>query len=110
DDLLNIGGRKIPPSGVEALVLRHAQVGDVGVCAIPDANGIQEIHVAVSGARSGDDELLEQITRAFKDAQISGFYVLRLDEIPRNANGKIERGRLKELVMRQMRQRAPRQA
>ena len=110
DDLLNIGGRKLPPSGVEALVLRHVQVGDVGVCAIPDANGIQEIHVAVSGARSGDTELFEQVTRAFKDAQITGFYVLRLDEIPRNANGKIERGRLKELVVQQLRQRSPRQA
>ena len=107
DDLLNIGGQKIPPSGLEALILRHAHVVDVGVCAIPDANGIQEIHVAVSGSRGTDDELLEQVGRAFAGARIAGFYVIKVDQIPRNANGKIERGRLNELIVQAMRQRKP---
>jgi acyl-CoA synthetase (AMP-forming)/AMP-acid ligase II len=108
DELLNIGGQKLSPSDLEAMVLRHATVTDVGVCSLPNANGVEEIHVAVTGAQGGDQELLQQIGRAFAAGRLSGFYVFPVDRIPRNANGKIERRRLKELIAAQKHTRQPR--
>ncbi len=102
DDLLNIGGQKLWPSDLEAMVLRHATVTDVGVCSFPNANGVQEIYVMVAGAQGGDQELLGQVRQAFAAGRLGGFFIVRVDRIPRNANGKIERQRLKELLVEQM--------
>jgi 2,3-dihydroxybenzoate-AMP ligase len=103
DELLNIGGAKISPTAMEGLVLRHVAVGDVGVCSIPNSQGIEEICVAVAGAHGSDQEVLEQVTRAFRNSHLGGFYVIRMDHIPRNANGKIQRNLLKDAAAASMR-------
>ncbi|HYC14416.1 MAG TPA: class I adenylate-forming enzyme family protein [Stellaceae bacterium] len=103
DDVLNIGWNKFSPEMLEDLVLKSASVGDVGVCAIANADGVDEIAVAVSDPRSSPQELLELITRAFGNFQVGNFNVLRVERIPRNANGKIERDRLKDVVAISMR-------
>jgi acyl-CoA synthetase (AMP-forming)/AMP-acid ligase II len=95
DDLLNIGWRKFSPDSLEDLVLRSAEVGDVGICSLPNADGIEEVCVVVSDARVGDHELVEQITRAFQGFQFGKFHVIRAQRVPRNANGKIQRDVLK---------------
>jgi len=100
DDVLNIGWNKLSPSALEDLVLRVAEVGDVGVCSIPNADGIEEIAIAVSDPRGSAQELEERITNAFRDVQIGRFHLLWLDRIPRNANGKIQRDRLKDAAVR----------
>jgi acyl-CoA synthetase (AMP-forming)/AMP-acid ligase II len=100
NEVLNIGGQKIAPSTLEALVLEHAKVGDVGVCSVRNSEGIEQVHVAVSGAQDSDQELAQHITRAFAGRRLGNFFIVKLDRIPRNANGKIERGALKELIVR----------
>ena len=100
DDILNIGWNKFSPSTLEDLVLRVAEVGDVGVCSIPNADGIEEIAIAVSNPRGSAQELMERIKYAFRDMQIGRFYLLTLDRIPRNANGKIQRNRLKDAAVK----------
>jgi acyl-coenzyme A synthetase/AMP-(fatty) acid ligase len=98
DELLNIGGLKVAPSALEAWVLPYATVGDIAVCTMPNAEGIEEICVAVANPRHDDAELLARVTRAFENHQIGRFRVVKVARIPRNANGKIERNRLKEIV------------
>jgi 2,3-dihydroxybenzoate-AMP ligase len=105
DDVLNIGWNKFSPDMLEDLVLKSAEVGDVGVCSIPNADGIEEVCVAVADPRGSAQELLERITYAFRDIEIGRFHLLRLDRIPRNANGKIQRNRLKVAAARSMRAR-----
>ena len=100
DDLLNIGGRKIAPDFVEALVAAQSIAEDVGVCSVPNVDGIEEVAVAVSGPRGSAQEILERITYGFRGIAIGRFHILRLDRIPRNANGKIERRLLKEAAVR----------
>ncbi|HYC15102.1 MAG TPA: class I adenylate-forming enzyme family protein, partial [Stellaceae bacterium] len=100
DELLNIGGIKMAPSAVEAWVMQHATAADIGVCSLRNAEGIEEICVAVVEPGHGDADLMERITRAFWDHHIGrNFYVVKLTRIPRNANGKILRGPLKQAVM-----------
>lgn len=96
DDLLNIGWNKYSPSTLEELVLRAVEVGDVGICSIPNADGIEEVCIALSDARGSDQELMERVTRALRRLPIGQFYVIRMARIPRNANGKIQRDLLKK--------------
>jgi acyl-coenzyme A synthetase/AMP-(fatty) acid ligase len=99
DELLNIGGIKMAPSTLEALVQQHATVGDIGVCSIGNAEGIEEICVAVVNPSHGEGELMRRVTTAFHDHVIGRrFYVVKLARIPRNANGKIQRDLLKHAV------------
>jgi len=105
DDVLNIGGQKIAPDLLEDMVLNATSVGDVAICPIHNADGIEEICIAVSDARGNDQELLECVNRAFRGYQIGRFYMVRTDRIPRNANGKIQRKLLKDVVATAMRAR-----
>ena len=98
DELLNIGGIKVAPSALEAWVLQHATVGDIGACTVRNAEGIEEICIAVANPGHDDAELLARIDRAFASHHIGRFHVAKVRRIPRNANGKIERKRLKEMV------------
>ncbi len=97
DEILNISGTKISPNALEDLIVEVAEVGDVGACSIQNADGIEEVVIAVSGAQVGAQELLRRIKRALAlDAWPAGrVYVVKVDRIPRNANGKIQRDLLK---------------
>jgi acyl-coenzyme A synthetase/AMP-(fatty) acid ligase len=102
DDLLNIGWNKIMPETVEALVLGVAEVADAGVCSLRNADGIEEICIALSGVRIGDRELAERLDRALRRFQLGKVHVLKLSGIPRNAGGKIERNLLKSVVAKSL--------
>lgn len=98
DDVLNIGWNKFSPDMLEDLVLKSAEVGDVGVCSVPNSDGIEEAVVAVSSPRCSGEELLERLTLAFRGIEIGRFHILNLARIPRNANGKIQRNALKDVA------------
>ena len=100
DELLNIGGAKVRPDDLEALVVRHAAVGDVGICTFASREGIEEVYVALAGARHDHRELLARLEEAFTHQQLGSFRVVLLPAIPRNAAGKIVRSALKEMVAR----------
>ena len=100
DDILNIGWKKIAPEVIEDLVLKLGQVADVGVCGAPNRDGIEEVYIAVAGQRCSDEELLRRITEALRHFQFSQFNVVKLDTIPRTANGKLQRKVLKDIAMR----------
>jgi len=99
DDLLNIGWNKIMPETLEVAALAAVEAADAGVCSLPNADGIEEIHVAFAGVRIDDRELAARLNRAFRGLQLGKIYVIKLPEIPRNAGGKIERGLLKRAVI-----------
>jgi len=102
DDILNVSGQKIQPAGLEAWLVNQQLAGDVGVCSIPNEDGIEEFCIALAGARYDDRELVERIRPAFKDGR---FHVARIGSIPRSPNGKIQRKLLKEEVVRAARRR-----
>ena len=98
DDLLNIGGNKLSPSMLEGLILRHVTIGDVGVCSMRNSQGIEEVCVALVNPSEPEQELIARIAAAFSRLQLGKYHLVQLDRIPRNAVGKIERGRLKDAV------------
>ena len=98
DELLNIGGKKIAPGYIEALVARHLESADVGVCSLPNPEGVEEIHVALAAPDGDDSELRRRLARAFAGFPYGNIRPVKVEWIPRNANGKILRGALKKVV------------
>jgi len=103
DDLLNIGWNKISPETLEELVSGAIEADDLGICSVPSIDGIEEVFVVVSNARGSDQELLQGISRAFRGLQFGTFHIVKMKRIPRTANGKIHRKRLKEAVVGSLR-------
>ncbi|HMK67387.1 MAG TPA: hypothetical protein VK433_02470, partial [Stellaceae bacterium] len=72
---------------------------DAGVCALANADGIEEIHLALVGAAISDQELARRLQHALARFQLGKLYAIRVPAIPRSPAGKIERDRLKRLLM-----------
>jgi acyl-CoA synthetase (AMP-forming)/AMP-acid ligase II len=98
---VNTGGEKVYPEEVEMAIKRHPAVYDVLVVGIPDPKYGQAV-AAVVQPREGQTVELEEL-RDFLRASLSGYKLPRaltmVDEIPRNATGKAQYPRAKELVM-----------
>jgi O-succinylbenzoic acid--CoA ligase len=99
-DLIVSGGENVYPAEVEAVLASHPAIADAGVAGRPDpAWGAAPI-AAVSlraGVTVTDAEVL-----AYCRGRLAGFKVpaalVRVDEIPRLATGKLDRNALKELL------------
>jgi acyl-coenzyme A synthetase/AMP-(fatty) acid ligase len=103
DDVLNLGWRKISAELVEDMVLKAGGVGDVGVCSLPNRDGIDEICIAVSRPSVDDAELLRRITDAFRGSAFDRFSVIKVPGIPRTPSGKLQRKLLKDAIVQAIR-------
>ena len=95
--IITINGKWMA-SDIEADIAEFVGVGDIGVCTLANREGIEEVYVAIAGARLDPNELLARVNEAFRTVSVGKFYVVVLSAIPRNAAGKIQRARLKEQV------------
>jgi len=90
-DMVISGGVNIYPREVEEVIFRHPAVADVAVVGVPDerwGEALKAFIVVRSGATLGPEALL-----AFLEGQIARMktpkHVEFLDQIPRNAGGKV---------------------
>ncbi len=98
--VINLGGNKVSPEAVEALLQKFDGIRDVGVLGIKDANGFDVVCAMVVAASS--DVTLDAVNR-FLGSKRSNFAVSRLhavSAIPHTESGKIDREKLKELADR----------
>jgi acyl-coenzyme A synthetase/AMP-(fatty) acid ligase len=94
DDMINISGSKISPNMLEDLISKIDGIGDVGVCSILNADGIEEIFIAaVAGAQVSNQELAARIKRALALGAwpYGRVHTFRVSQVPRSTNGKIQR-------------------
>jgi acyl-CoA synthetase (AMP-forming)/AMP-acid ligase II len=98
---VNTGGEKVYPEEVEMAIKRHPAVYDVLVVGIPDEKFGQSV-AAVIQPREGQTVELEEL-RDFLREFLSGYKLPRaitfVPEIPRNATGKAQYPRAKELML-----------
>jgi acyl-CoA synthetase (AMP-forming)/AMP-acid ligase II len=98
---VNTGGEKVYPEEVEMAIKRHPSVYDVLVVGVPDKKFGQAV-AAVVQTREGETVELDEL-RDFLRATLSGYKLPRaltiVPEIPRNATGKAQYPRAKELVL-----------
>ncbi|MBI4570990.1 MAG: o-succinylbenzoate--CoA ligase [Chloroflexi bacterium] len=97
-DLIISGGENVYPAQVEAVLAAHPAVEEAGVTGLPDEQWGQTVAALVKlrrGARASEEEL-----RAFCRERLAGYKVpvaVRfVDELPRNAQGKLVRRALRE--------------
>ena len=98
---VNTGGEKVYPEEVEMAIKGHPAVYDVLVVGVPDEKYGQAV-AAVVELRDGESVELEEL-RTFLRQHLSGYKLPRaitfVEEIPRNATGKAQYPKAKELAM-----------
>ena len=96
-DLIISGGENIYPVEVEEVILKHPKVHDAALIGVPD-DRLGEVPCAVIHPLAGE-ELTEAEVRAYCEQNLPRYkrprYIV-LDEVPRNATGKIEKPKLRE--------------
>ncbi len=103
-ELIISGGVNIYPAEVDAVLLTHPSVGDVGVIGIPNADWGEEVKAVVElkSGLTGSPELAEELLTFCRD-RLAHFKCPRsvdfLDELPRHDNGKLYRRKLRELYV-----------
>lgn len=103
DDLIVTGGENVYPAEVEAVLLAHPSVAEVGVVGMADVTWGQRV---VAVARLVDAEDLatgSAALQAFCRSRLAGYKVPRefrlvTEPLPRTASGKLRRAALRELL------------
>ena len=98
---INTGGEKVYPEEVEMAIKGHPAVYDVLVVGVPDEKYGQSVTAVVQPREDAQVELDE--LRDFLRSSLSGYKLPRamtlVDEIPRNATGKAQYPKAKELAL-----------
>jgi fatty-acyl-CoA synthase len=98
DDMIVSGGENVFPQEVEELLHRHEAVGDAAVVGVPDDEWGQRLR-AVVVKRKGK-QLSEDQVRSYVKEHLARYKVPRdvdfVDELPRNATGKVLKRELRD--------------
>jgi fatty-acyl-CoA synthase len=98
DDMIVSGGENVFPAEVEELLQRHEAVEEVAVIGVDDEEFGQRLR-AVVVTRSGKS-VTEKELKAYVKSNLAGYKVPRevafMDELPRNATGKVLKRELRE--------------
>jgi acyl-coenzyme A synthetase/AMP-(fatty) acid ligase len=97
DERMNLGGRKLMPITIEAPAQAHPGVVDCAAFSVPDAGGMEQAWLAVVTEAGVDRARLGGEIASTTDQPPLRF--AWIDEIPRNAMGKVERGHLRDAVL-----------
>ena len=99
DDMIVSGGENVFPQEVEDLLLRHGGVADVAAIGVDDEEFGQRLRafvVAEGSKKPSEDELKAEVKKNLANYKVPREIVF-LDELPRNATGKVLKRELAEL-------------
>ncbi len=98
-DMYVVGGFNAYPAEIEQVLVRHEGVAEAAVVGVPD-DRLGEVGRAFVVPRAGADPLPEDLV-AWCRARLAGYKVPRsvviVDELPRNATGKVAKAQLRDL-------------
>lgn len=103
-DIIKSGGFKISAREIEEVLAQHPDVREVAVFGVPDATWGQLIWVAVVPSRTGiEPAALLSALATYGSERLADYkkprHILVLEELPRNALGKLQKHRLTELAI-----------
>src|SRR4051794_38259258 len=98
DDMIVSGGENVYPGEVEELLSKHPNISDAAVVGVEDADFGQRLKAFV--VTSGSADLSEDEVKNYVKERLARYKVPRevefLDELPRNATGKVLKKELQE--------------
>ncbi|XP_037030653.1 4-coumarate--CoA ligase 1-like [Bradysia coprophila] len=101
-ELIKYKGYQVPPAELEALILTHPNVKDVGVIGIPDESaGELPLAFVVRQGNCTEKEISDFVAARISHAKRLHGGVKFIDEIPKNPTGKILRRLLRDSIKQQ---------
>lgn len=94
DEMIKSAGNRISPTEIEEAVLSGGETGEAAAFGVADARLGQAIVVVARGDGSREHDLRERLRRELPSFMQPSRYEWRA-ELPRNANGKLDRAGLK---------------
>ena len=103
-DMIIRGGENIYPREIEEFMYTHPAIRDVQVVGVPDEKYGEEVCACVIFKDGSDvaDEALIKFVREGLSRYKSPRYILRLQEFPMTASGKIQKYKLREMGVEQL--------
>ncbi|MEV6122924.1 AMP-binding protein [Streptomyces sp. NPDC052077] len=100
DDVLNLGGYKVPPAEIEAVVRQVAGVRDCAVVGSPDASGLESAVAFLTTDPAADHDSLRRAVRSRIRAGLAPYKrparLEFVDALPTTTTGKVAAYRLRE--------------
>lgn len=96
--IIDLGGDKISPETIEAVLSSHPGVVHAAAFGHPNTLGIEEVWAAVVASGPLDTEMVRKFCMGKLPAEHVPARILSVPELPRSASGKIDRRRLLDLA------------
>ena len=99
DEMIVSGGENVFPKEIEDTLARHEAVADVAAVGVPDPDFGQRLRAFVvleQGKQANEDDLKAHVKSTLARYKVPR-EIIFLDELPRNATGKVLKRELKEL-------------
>ena len=98
-DVINRGGFKVSSTRIEEIVQTLPEIKEAAACAILGSSGLEEIWIGVVPNGAIDVDRIKAHLREHEDVQIAPDEVIVLEDLPRGELGKVQKPRLKELML-----------
>jgi acyl-coenzyme A synthetase/AMP-(fatty) acid ligase len=98
-DVINRAGIKVSGTRIEEILQALPEIKEAAACGVTGKSGIEELWVAIVPKGSVDTSAISRQLSEHSDVRIAPDEVFVLDELPRGELGKIQKYRLKELML-----------
>ena len=98
-DVINRGGVKVSATRIEEILKTMPGVADAAVCGVAGPSGLEEIWIAIVPNGTIDVADVEKLLLGHAEVGAAPDEVFLLDELPRGELGKVQKVRLRELLL-----------
>ncbi len=101
DDVILTGGENVIPLQVEQALSTLESTGEATVVGMPDEEWGQRVVAVITGREPGSEEI-DRLLRPILPSYALPKEWIRVDELPRNEMGKVDRRRVRQIINQKM--------
>ena len=99
-DVINRGGVKVSGNRIEEILQELPEINEAAACGVSGPSGLEELWIAVVANGAVDVDKIKDRLRQHADVGIAPDQVFLVDTLPRGELGKVQKFRLKEMLLR----------